>query len=165
MRAEKGSNNFRRLSLRIARLHRRVFNQREEYQNQVIAMLYRDSDVIVLERLCVLNMLRNHKLAKSIQDAALGNFIDKAMFKADFLGRWFVPVDPWGTTQLCHNCLTWVPKDLSERQHKCPVCGANLPRDENSALLIRRLGLTWLGYAPGRGVKKKRPWSPGLYHP
>ena len=151
-RARMDSRNFRKLALRIARLHRRVFNQRENYQNQVIATLYRDSDVIVLESLCVSNMLRNHKLAKSIQDAAFGKFIDKAKFKADFLGRWFVPVDPWGTTQFCYNCLTWVPKDLSERQHRCPNCGVDLPRDENSALLIRRIGLTWLGYAPGRGV-------------
>jgi putative transposase len=158
-RAEKGSKNFRKLSFRIARLHRRVFNQRENYQNQVIAGLYRDSDVIVLESLCVSNMLRNHCLAKSIQDAAFGRFDRKAIFKADMLGKWFVPVDPWGTTQLCYNCLTWVPKDLSERQHRCPNCGIDLPRDENSALLIRKLGLTWLGYAPGRGVKT--PMEPG----
>jgi putative transposase len=151
-RARINSRNFRKLALRLARLHRRVFNQRENYQNQVMAGLYRDSDVIVLEKLCVSNMLKNHCLAKSIQDAAFGKFIDKAMFKADFLGRWFVPVDPWGTTQLCHNCLEWVPKDLSERQHRCPNCGVDLPRDENSALLIKKLGLIWLGYAPGRGV-------------
>jgi putative transposase len=159
-RAIKRSNNFKKLSFRIARLHLHVSRQREDYQNQVIAALYRDSDVIVLESLCVSNMLRNHKLAKSIQDAAFGKFIDKAMFKADLLGRWFVPVDPWGTTQFCHNCLTWVPKDLSERQHKCPVCGVDLPRDENSALLIRRIGLTWLGYAPGRGVNTPMEQGP-----
>jgi putative transposase len=159
-RAEKGSKNYRKIALRIARLRLHVSRQREDYQNQVIAALYRDSDVIVLEKLCVSNMLRNHKLAKSIQDAAFGKFIDKAMFKADLLGRWFVPVDPWGTTQFCHNCLTWVPTDLSERQHKCPVCGADLPRDENSALLIRRLGLTWLSYAPGRGVNTPMEQGP-----
>ena len=151
-RAVKGSRNFRRLSFRIARLHLRVSRQREDYQNQVIAPLYRESDVIVLERLRVSNMLKNHCLAKSIQDAAFGKFIGKARFKADMLGKWFVPVDPWGTTQLCHSCLEWVPKDLSERQHRCPNCGVDLPRDENSALLIKKLGLIWLGYAPGRGV-------------
>jgi len=105
-----------------------------------------------LERLRVENMLKNHCLAKSLQDAAFGNFIRKAQFKAGMLGKWFVPVDPWGTTQLCHNCLEWVPKSLDEREHICPNCGIDLPRDANSALLIRRLGLTWLGYAPGRGV-------------
>jgi len=164
-RAEKGSNNFRRLSFRIARLHLRVRRQRNDYQNKLIAELYKDNDVLVLEKLNVKGMIRNHSLAKSISDASFGRFVRKATFKADMLGKWFVPVDPWGTTQFCYNCLEWVPKDLVERQHICPNCGVDLPRDENSALLIRRLGLTWLGYAPGRGVKKKRPWSPGLYHP
>jgi len=141
--------------LRIARLHLHIKRQREDYQNQVIAGLYRDNDALVLERLHVENLLKNHKLAKSLQDAAFGKFIDKARFKANMLGKWFVPVDPWGTTQLCYNCLMWVPKDLSERQHRCPRCGVDLPRDENSAKLIKRLGLNCLpgtGYAPGRGV-------------
>ena len=159
-RAVKGSKNFRRLSFRIARLHLHVSRQREDYQNQVIAALYMDSDVIVLEKLRVSNMLKNHCLAKSIQDAAFGGFYRRAIFKADMLGRWFVPVDPWGTSQLCHNCLEWVPKDLSERQHICPNCGVDLQRDKNSALLIKRLGLTWLGYAPGRGVKTPMEHGP-----
>ena len=151
-RAEKGSNNYRRLSLRIAGLHLRVRRQRNDYQNKLIAELYKDNDVLVLEKLNVKGMIRNHSLAKSISDASFGRFVRKATFKADMLGKWFVPVDPWGTTQFCYNCLEWVPKDLAERQHRCPNCGADLPRDENSALLIRRLGLTWLSYAPGRGV-------------
>ena len=124
-----------------------------------MASLFRENDVVVLEKLGVDSMLRNHSLAKSLQDAAFGAFVQKVRFKADLLGKWFVPVDPWGTTQLCHNCLEWVPKDLSERQHICPNCGIDLQRDENSALLIRRLGLTWLSYAPGRGVKT--PMEPG----
>jgi transposase len=54
--------------------------------------------------------------------------------------------------------MAWVPKDLDEREHMCPNCGEQLPRDENSAKLIKRLGLRYLpslalGYAPGRGVK------------
>lgn len=152
-RAKKDSRNFRKLALRIARLHHHVARQRENYQNQVIASLYRENDIIILEKLRVENMLKNHSLAKSLQDAAFGNFIRKAQFKADMLNKWFVPVDPWGTTQFCHNCLAWVPKDLDEREHKCPNCGENMPRDENSAKLIKKLGLTWLSYALGRGVK------------
>lgn len=151
-RAKINSKNFRKLALRLARLHRRVFNQRKDYQNKTMASLFRENDVVVLEKLGVDNMLRNHCLAKSLQDAAFGAFVQKVRFKADLLGKWFVPVDPWGTTQLCHNCLEWVPKDLSEREHRCPNCGVGLQRDENSAKIIRRLGLLWLGYAPGRGV-------------
>ena len=159
-RAIKGSNNFKKLSLRIARLHLKVKNQREDYQDKIIAALFKENDVIILEKLRVSNMLKNHCLAKSIQGAAFGKFINNAKFKADISGKWSLAVDPWGTTQLCHSCLTWVPKDLSEREHRCPVCGAHLPRDENSALLIRRLGLLWLSYAPGRGVNTPMEQGP-----
>jgi putative transposase len=159
-RVFEGSRNFRRLSFRIARLHLRVFNQREDYQNQVIAALFKENDVIILEKLRASNILKNHRLAKSIHDSAFGKFVNKARFKAEMLGKWFVPVDPWGTTQFCHSCLEWVPKDLSERQHRCPNCGVDLPKDENSALLIKRLGLTWPGYAPGRGVKTPMEHEP-----
>ena len=156
-RAKKGSKNFRRLTLRIARLHLHVRRQRENFQNQIIAALYREADVVFLEKMRVKNLLRNHKLAKSLQDSAFSQFIVKAKFKADLQGKWFVPVDPWGTSQFCWSCLAWVPKKIGEPMHECPKCGEKLPRSENSARLIRRLGLAVLpslrlGYAPGRGV-------------
>ena len=53
------------------------------------------------------------------------------------LSKQVIFVDPWGTTQFCHNCREWVPKDLSDRIHECPKCGIELPRDQNSAKLIR----------------------------
>ena len=157
-RAKEDSKNFRKLALRLARLHHHVACQRENHQNQTIADLYKENDILILERLRVENLLKNHSLAKSLQDAAFGKFIRKAQFKADLLGKWFTPVDPWGTSQFCHNCLIWVPKDLDEREHTCPNCGEQLPRDENSAKLIKRLGVSWLNgstssFAPGRGVK------------
>ncbi len=57
------------------------------------------------------------------------------------LGKQVIFVDPWGTTQFCHSCLQWVPKNLGEREHDCPKCGIKLSRDLNSAKLIRRLGI------------------------
>jgi putative transposase len=121
-----------------------VRRQREDYQNKLVAELYNDNDALVLERLNVKGMIKNHSLAKSLADASFGKFIRRVKFKADMLGRHFIPVDPWGTTQFCYNCLEWVPKDLAERQHKCPNCGVELPRDVNSALLIRRLGILYV---------------------
>jgi len=65
----------------------------------------------------------------------------RSIFKADMLGKHFIAVDPWGTSQFCYNCLSWVPKGLSERDHKCEKCSAVLDRDLNSAKLIKRLGI------------------------
>ena len=96
-------------------------------------------------------MLKNHRLAKSISDASWGRFARRAVFKAAQLGKKTVFVDPWGTTQFCHDCLTWVPKDLGERDHVCPNCGERIPRDMNSALLIKRLGILRRSPAPDGG--------------
>ncbi len=138
---KKVSKRWRQTCFQLARLHQHIAQQRCDYQNKLIAQLYTRCDILVLEKLQVQNMLRNHNLAKSIADAAFGQFIRKAKFKADMLGKHFIPVDPWGTTQFCYNCLTWVPKTLSEREHKCPNCGIDLPRDLNSAKLIKRLSI------------------------
>jgi putative transposase len=145
---KKGSKRSRQTCFSLARLHLRVKRRREDYQNKLVSRLYKENDVLVLEKLAVENMLQNHSLAKSISDASFGRFIRKAIFKAEMLGKHFIAVDPWGTTQFCHNCLNWVPKDLSERVHACPECGETLSRDLNSAKLVKRLGILAIERCP-----------------
>ena len=159
---KRGSKRWRQVCLSLARLHLHIERQREDYQNKLISELYRDNDVLVLERLNVEGMLKNHSLAKSIADASFGRFIRKAMFKAEMLGKHFIPVDPWGTTQFCYNCLQWVPKELSDREHRCPNCdcGEELPRDVNSAKLIKRLGILRLRCPPSDGGSSLAEPSP-----
>ena len=144
----RGSKRWKQICFSLARLHLHVKRQREDYQNKLVAQLYKENDILVLEKLNVQGMLQNHDLAKSIADASFGKFIRKAMFKAEMLGKHFMAIDPWGTTQFCYNCLAWVPKDLSERKHICPNCGVKLPRDLNSAKLIKRLGILSMERTP-----------------
>lgn len=138
---KKGSRRWKQICFSLARLHQHVKRQREDFQNKLIAALYTQNEVLMLEKLCVMGLLQNHNLAKSISDASFGKFARKALFKAEMFGKHFVAVDPWGTTQFCYNCLYWVPKNLSERKHRCPNCNEELPRDVNSAKLIKRIGL------------------------
>jgi putative transposase len=139
---KKGSRRRRELTLKLARLHLHVKRQREDYQNKLVSTLLNERmDILVLEKLCAKNMLQNHYLAKSIADASFGRFARRCLYKAEMLGKQVIFVDPWGTTQFCHSCLQWVPKDLGEREHNCPKCGIKLSRDLNSAKLIRRLGI------------------------
>lgn len=141
-RKKKGSRNCRRLAFRLARLHLHVKRQREDYQDKLVSsLLNKDTDVLILEKLSIENMLQNHTLAKSIADASFGKFAANCIKKARMLGKHVLFIDPWGTSQFCHNCLEWVPKRLSDREHNCPNCGVSLPRDLNSAKLIRRLGI------------------------
>jgi putative transposase len=127
---KRGSKRWKMLAFRLARLHLHVKRQREDYQNKLIStLLNKETDMLVLEKLVIEKMLRNHNLAKSIADTSFGKFTTKCINKSKMLGKHVLFVDPWGTSQFCYNCLEWVPKDLNERQHKCPKYGANLSRD------------------------------------
>ena len=120
-RKHKGSRRRRELGRRIARLHLHVKRQREDFQNKLVHKIFAENDVL------------SPGEAERLQDAAqplaspnpsrtlLGTaFARRVVFKADSLGKHTIFVDPWGTTQFCHNCLGWVPKNLAERKHKCP---------------------------------------------
>ena len=151
-RKRRGSRRYRQLAFQLARLHQHVARQRMNWQDQLVAELYQQTDVLVLERLHVAAMLQNHCLAKSIQDASWSSFARKSIHAADRLGKIIIFVDPWGTSQFCYNCLTWVPKTLVNREHLCPVCGVRLPRDVNSAKLVKKLGTALACPPPDRGL-------------
>jgi putative transposase len=158
-RKRKESGRRHALDLQLAKLHLHVARQREDWQNKLIAELFQHTDILILERLNVTGMLKNRNLAKAISDSAWGNFAGKCVRKADLLGKHIVFVDPWGTSQFCHQCLTWVPKSLAEREHLCPNCEADLPRDVNSAKLIKRLGILKTRRSPpsDRGLSPVEP--------
>jgi putative transposase len=126
-----------------------VARQREDWQNKLINAIFKEVDVLVLEKLNVAHMLRNRQHAKAISDSSWSQFASKCMRKAEMLGKDVVLIDPYGTSQFCYRCLTWVPKTLADREHRCPNCEADLPRDLNSALLIRKLGI--LSCSPSDG--------------
>jgi len=150
-RKRKGSKRYRQLALQLAGLHLHTIRQREDWQNKVVSKIFKEADVSVLERLSIQNMLKNHNLAKSIADASFSRFASKCIHKTDALGKHVLFVDAWGTTQFCYNCLQWVPKDLSDREHICPNCGIKLSRDLNSAKLIRRFGILYVRSPPSDG--------------
>ena len=148
-RKRKGSKRRRALARQLARLHMHVACQREDWQNKLINDIFKECDMLVLEKLNVAGMLRNRQLAKAISDSSWSQFASKCMRKAEMLGKHVLFIDPYGTSQFCHQCLTWVPKTLADREHRCPNCEADLPRDLNSALLIRKLGI--LSRSPSDG--------------
>ena len=148
-RKRKGSKRRRALALQLARLHMHVARQREDWQNKLVNAIFKEADVLVLEKLNVAHMLRNRQLAKAISDSSWSQFASKCMRKAEMLGKHVVLIDPYGTSQFCHQCLTWVPKTLADREHRCPNCEVELSRDLNSALLIRKLGI--LSCSPSDG--------------
>lgn len=91
-------------------------------------------------------MLKNHRLAKSIADAAWNQFASYTRYKAEDAGRTYIEIDPRGTSQRCSRCGAVVKKSLSVRVHQCPECRLKIDRDLNAAYNILRLGLQSQGH-------------------
>jgi putative transposase len=119
-RRKRGSSRRRKAVQLLAKAHQTVKRQRQDLQTA--------------------NMLKNHRLAKSIQDAGWYTFVSILAFKAACAGKQVVAVPPAYTSQTCSGCGVVVQKGLSVRWHFCPDCGTSLHRDHNAARNIERAG-------------------------
>jgi putative transposase len=124
----------------VARAHEHIHNQRLDFVRKLAMSLLARFDLVAYEDLAISRMVHGH-LAKSIYDAAWGTFLHALACKAEEAGKWAVPVDPRGTSQRCSSCQRHVPKNLSQREHRCE-CGLVIHRDENSARNVLALGLS-----------------------
>ena len=145
-RKKKGSSNRRKARIKVARLHQKIQNHRDEFLHQVSRKLVDSADLIVFENLNISGMLKNHHLAKHISDHAWGKLIQFTQSKAAKAGKIVELVDARYTSQKCSQCGIMVPKTLAERTHACPNCGLELDRDLNASLNIRTLGLRGRAY-------------------
>ncbi len=154
----KGSKDIQKLYKTIAKLHQKIARQRLNFHFNTAYKLFEKADVVFVEDLKLKNLIRRNKpklddglylpngqssssgMNKSWLDAAHGQFVQILEWVAWKLGKSVVKVDPWGTSQYCHACLNKVPKTLNDRWHLCS-CGASLNRDENSAKLIKSVGV------------------------
>ena len=141
-RKKKGSNRRKKALEILANTHEHICNQRKDNAFKVAHDLLDKYDTICREDLPIKNMVKNHKLAKSISDAGWGIFFNLLEAKAkQTLGKRVVAVDPRYTSQECSGCGLIVKKTLGDRIHKCG-CGLALDRDINAAINILRKGLT-----------------------
>jgi putative transposase len=139
-RRKKGSHRRRKAVALLAKAHQKVRRQRVDFHHKTALSLVRANDTIYHEDLQTANLLKNHHLAKSIQDAGWSQFLSILSFKAACAGRSVVAVPPAYTSQRCSGCGVIVSKGLSVRWHSCPDCGASLHRDHNAARNIERAG-------------------------
>src|SRR5690606_17812371 len=130
----------------LARIHLKIRETRKDFQQKLSTRLVGENQTIAVEKLHVKNMVKNHKLARSISDAGWGSFVSMLEYKCKWHGREFVKVDPKYTSQDCSVCghrnsgLT-----LGMREWACPDCGTIHCRDTNAAINIRNKGV---GHTP-----------------
>ncbi len=135
----KGSKQRKKANKMLRRIHERIRNRRHNFVHQTARRLVNRFGVIVVEKLNVKGMLKNHCLAKSISDASWSQFRNVLTQKAESAGREVIAVNPAYTSQDCHACGYRAKKTLKERWHFCPNCSASLDRDTNAAINILRL--------------------------
>lgn len=142
-RKQNGSNNRNKARIKLAKVYKRITDKKQYYLHQVSNYLIDENQVICMEDLNVNGMLRNHKLAGSIQELKLGEFRRMLEYKANWYGRYLVFVDRfYPSSKTCNSC-GYVNKKLklSDRQWVCPDCGEIIERDYNAALNIRDEGI------------------------
>lgn len=145
-RKQKGSKNRNKARIKLAKLHEKITNRRNNYLHQISSMLVNENQVICIEDLNVKGMMKNYHLAKSIQDLGLYEFRRQLEYKCQFYGRQLVVIDRfYPSSKTCHECRYKNSKlTLNDREWICPVCGKHIDRDYNAALNILDEGLRYI---------------------
>ena len=135
-KAKKGSKRRNKKRQAVEKLHLKIANQRKDFLHKLSRQYAEKYHLIAVEDLNVRGMVRNHHLAKSIQDASWSSFIDMLSYKTQILGKTLIKVAPQYTSQNCSNCGEYAQKSLSVRTHRCLNCGFIADRDYNASLNI-----------------------------
>jgi putative transposase len=152
-----GSANRKKAINRLGRVHLKISRQREEHAKRVARCVIQSNDLVAYEDLRIRNLVKNHCLSLSINDASWYQFRKwLECFGAKF-GRITVAVNPAYTSQECSKCGTHVKKSLSMRTHVCQ-CGFVLDRDWNAAINILNKALSTTGHV-GTWVDAERSRS------
>ena len=139
----KGSKNRAKAKQRLAVVHEKITNQRNDFQSKLSFKLISENQAIALETLNVKGMVKNHCLSQSISDAGWSSFVSKLEYKADWLGKTILRIGRFEpSSKLCNVCgyrnsnLT-----LAMRDWQCPTCNTLHDRDINAAINIKKFSL------------------------
>ena len=140
-RKQRGSHNRRKSAMRLARLHRRIRNQRQDFLHQATTALAKTKSVIVVEDLNVRGMVRNRRLARHIADAGWSEFRRLLAYKTVWYGSQVLLAPRFfASSKTCSDCgAVKADLTLSERVFRCEACDLVMDRDLNAALNLAKV--------------------------
>ena len=141
---KKGSNNYHKQRIKIARIHHKINSQRNDYLHKLSKHIIDENQIICIEDLKVKNMEHNSKLARNISDASWSRLVSMLIYKASWYGNIVVKVPTqFPSSQLCSICgyQNKNVKNLKIRKWTCPECGSVHDRDINASINILRKGI------------------------
>ena len=141
---KKGGKNRNKQRIKVARLHRRIRNQRNDFLQKLSSKYINENQVIVLEDLNIKQMEQDSRLSRLIVDASWSTLVSMLEYKGNWYGRDIIKVPTYyPSSQLCSSCgyQNKEIKDLSIREWVCPKCGATHSRDHNASINILNKGL------------------------
>ena len=143
-RQVKGSNNYYKTKIKIARLHSKIKNSRKHNLITVVNKIVKEHDIIVSEKLKVKEMSSNHNLAKKVLDASFNKICELLKWKCRLHGKYYYQIDTYyPSSKKCSHCDNKTNKtnDLSVRNWTCEVCGNLNDRDINASINFMFEGL------------------------
>ena len=137
----KYSNNYMKTKTKLARLHAKIRNIRQDFLHKLTTRLVKEFDVICIEDLNVKGMMANHKLARAIMDLGFYEFKRQLLYKAKMWRKTVVIADRWyPSSKTCSHCGEKLKSlELSDRDWECPHCHTVHDRDANAAMNLRKL--------------------------
>lgn len=154
-RKQKGSKNQEKTRLKLAIAYEKLGNKRKDYLHKITTKIVKENSIICIEDLNVKGMMKNHHLAKSIQDCSFSTIRRLLEYKCQWYNRKLVIIDRWtSTSKTCNKC-GYIKTDLTlkDRTWTCPKCGIYHDRDKNAAINILNEGMKILDTVGNIGIK------------
>ena len=141
---QKGSNNRNKQRIKVARIYKKINNQRNDYLHKLSKHIIDENQIICVEDLKVKQMTKENKFNKELLDSSMSRLLFMLSYKASWYGRTLIKVPfDYPSSQLCSSCgyKNSITKDLNIRKWTCPSCGSIHDRDINASLNILRKGI------------------------
>ena len=141
---KKGSSNWNKHRIKVARLHEKITNIRNDAQNKISNQIITENQIIICEDLNIKGMVKNKRLSKAIHDCGWGELTRQLKYKSEWNDKIYHEINRYfPSSQLCNKCKyqNKDTKNLGIRFWECPECGELHDRDINASINILNQGL------------------------